>query len=349
MSTLERKLNERTAVNKIRSLYISGPGNVSLQESSASQAPKQDEVKIKLIYGGICGSDIGVYKGKIAHASYPLIPGHELLGTIIEVGEKVDISIGTRVVVQPNSYCGECEQCQKGKTNLCVYKKSLGVNTDGGFAEEFTVPAKYILPVPDELSDERAVLIEPFAVVTHAFKRANITKGVSVAVIGCGTEGQLAIALAAHLEAEITAIDINKEKLKLVSAYGDFQTFVPSAVPEEMKFDVVIEAAGARQAVEQAVDIVKPGGEVVLIGLTDEATLPILKIVRNEISIHGSIIYNFPADFSESVEYLRRPEFIIDPIIADIIPIEEYKRAYKAAVSGQHAKIILNFKEGFHQ
>lgn len=348
MSILERKLNERTAVNKMRSLHISGPGEISLQESSAP-APKQDEVKLKLIYGGICGSDIGVYKGKIAHASYPVTPGHELLGMVIETGKKVDIPIGTRVVVQPNSYCGECEQCQKGKTNLCAFKKSLGVNIDGGFAEEFTVPAKYILPVPDELSDERAVLIEPFAVVIHAFKRANITNGASVAVIGCGTEGQLAIALAAHLGADITAIDINKEKLQKVSAYGDIQTFVPSAVPEKMKFDVVIEAAGVRQAVEQAIDIVKPGGEVVLIGLTDEAKLPILKIVRNEISIHGSIIYNFPTDFSESAEYLKLPEFTIDPIIADIIPLKEYERAYEAAVSGQYAKIILNFKEGFHQ
>ncbi|OLN23066.1 sorbitol dehydrogenase [Domibacillus antri] len=329
----------------MRSLYLAKPGEILIKEDSAARKPEHDEVKIKLLYGGICGSDIGVFKGKIAHASYPVTPGHELLGTIIEKGSSVDAAVGTRVVVQPNSYCDECGQCQKGKTNLCLNKKSLGVNTDGGFAEEFTISSKYILPVPESLSDERAVLIEPFAVVVHAFKQVNITKGTSVAVIGCGTEGQLAIALASHLGAEITAIDINEDKLNSVFAYGNIQTSTPDAVTEKMKFDVVIEAAGVSQAVEQAVDVVKPGGSIVLIGLTAEATLPILKIVRNEISIHGSIIYHFPVDFAESVQYLSLPEFVIEPVIADIVPFNEYERAYEAAVSGQYAKIILNFKE----
>lgn len=345
MSIVKQNPNPQAAVKKTRSLYLTGPGNLALTENKDARAPKKEEVTIRLIYGGICGSDIGVYKGKIAHASYPLVPGHELLGTVVKAGEKAAVPVGARVVVQPNSYCGKCEQCEKGKTNLCFYKKSLGVNTDGGFAEEFTISSKYVLPVPDDLPDERAVLIEPFAVVVHAFKRVNITKETTVAVIGCGTEGQLAIALASHLGAAITAIDINEEKLKSVSAYGNIQTFTPAAVPENMAFDVVVEAAGVRQSVEQAVDIVKPGGEIVLIGLTPEATLPILKIVRNEISIHGSIIYNFPMDFSESVKYLRMPEFVIDPVIADIVPMTEFERAYEAAVSGQCAKIILNFKE----
>jgi L-iditol 2-dehydrogenase len=345
MSILERDTDRKAMVKKVRSLYLTNPGEISLKEDSVARTPKQDEVKIKLIYGGICGSDIGVFKGKIAHASYPVIPGHELLGTVIEKGANVDVTVGTRVVVQPNSYCGECEQCQKGKTNLCASKKSLGVNTDGGFAEEFTISSKYILPVPDSLSDERAVLIEPFAVVVHAFKHVNITHTTSVAVIGCGTEGQLAIALASHLGATITAIDINKAKLDSMGAYGDIYTSTPGAVDGKMQYDVVIEAAGVRQSVEQAVDIVKPGGDIVLIGLTPEATLPILKIVRNEISIHGSIIYNFPVDFAESVEYLNQPEFVIDPVIADIVPLNEYERAYEAAVSGQYAKIVLNFKE----
>ncbi|MET1030897.1 zinc-dependent alcohol dehydrogenase [Domibacillus tundrae] len=347
MSILKQNLDQDVVVKKMRSLYLAGPGDVSLKEDAVARTPEQDEVKIKLIYGGICGSDVGVYKGKIAHAAYPITPGHELLGTVIEKGEDVAVPIGTRVVIQPNSYCGECEQCQKGKTNLCISKKSLGVNTDGGFAEEFTISAKYILPVPDELSDERAVLIEPFAVVVHAFKRVNITNETTVAVIGCGTEGQLAIALASHLGASITAIDINESKLADVSAYGNIQTYTPLDVPQNAAFDVVIEAAGVKQAVEQAVDIVKPGGDIVLIGLTAEATLPILKIVRSEISIHGSIIYNFPIDFVQSVDYLRLPDFVIDPVIADIIPLHEYERAYEKAAAGQCAKIILNFKEDF--
>lgn len=328
----------------MRGLYITNPGEVTLKEME-SRAPEQGEVKIKVIYGGICGSDVGVFKGRIAHASYPVTPGHELLGTVIETGTDVEISVGTRVVVQPNSYCDECERCQAGKTNLCANKQSLGVNIDGGFAEEFTISAKYVLPVSDSLSAERAVLIEPLAVVVHAFKQVNIGKETSVAVIGCGTEGQLAIALATYLGATITAIDINEAKLESVTSYGDITTLTPQEVDGNLEFDVVIEAAGASQAVEQAVDIVKPGGDIVLIGLTPEATLPITTIVRKEISIHGSIIYNFPLDFTDSIKYLHEPTFTIDPIIAEVIPFNEYERAYEAAASGEYAKIILNFKE----
>ncbi len=344
MNTLMKDQERNVLENKMRGLYITNPGEVSLKENMESRAPEQGEVKIKLIYGGICGSDVSVFKGKIAHASYPVTPGHELLGTVIETGADVEVAVGTRVVVQPNSYCDECERCQAGKTNLCVNKKSLGVNVDGGFAEEFTLSAKYILPVSDSLSDERAVLIEPLAVVVHAFKQVTIGKDTSVAVIGCGTEGQLAIALATYLGATITAIDINEEKLESVTSYGDITTLTPQAVDGDLEFDVVIEAAGVSPAVKQAVDIVKPGGDVVLIGLTAEATLPIMKIVRNEISIHGSIIYNFPFDFADSLEYLNEPTFTVDPIIAEIIPFNEYERAYEAAASGEHAKIILNFK-----
>lgn len=255
-------------------LLLKNPNELELRLVDSLPDPQGDEVKIKLIYAGICGSDLGVYMGKLQHARYPLRPGHELLGTVIEAGEQAKYNLGTRVVILPNTFCGECVYCHAGKTNICTQKKSMGVNQDGGFSEEFIISSKYVFPIPDDLTDKRAVLIEPFAVVVHALKKVNITKGTRVAVIGSGNEGMIAAALANYLGAEVTAIDINPNKLELVRKLGDIRAVYPQDVEGET-FDVVVEAAGSKASVEQAFQLTSPGGSIVLIGLTAEATLPV--------------------------------------------------------------------------
>jgi L-iditol 2-dehydrogenase len=331
-------------VRKVLELYLKNPNEMELRHVESLPSPKDDEVKIKLIYGGICGTDLRVFQGKIHYASYPLRPGHELLGTIMEAGEDAKYEIGTRVVVLPNTYCGQCDLCLKGRTNICREKKSLGVNMDGAFSEEFIISSKYVLPIPDDLPDEKAVLIEPFAVVVHAFKKVTITKDTSVAIVGCGNEGMLAAALALHLGAHVTAIDINETKLDLVRSLGNIRVIQPQEIKNET-FDVVIEAAGVKSSVEQGIQLVSPGGAMVLIGLTPEANFPVIHVVRNELTLHGSIIYNFPSDFLETIEYLRNPEFYVAPIVSKIMPLTEYKQAFEIALSGNYGKIILNFKE----
>ncbi|WP_088104454.1 zinc-dependent alcohol dehydrogenase [Halalkalibacter urbisdiaboli] len=327
------------------SLYLNNPSQLELKEFPSVSSLTADEVKIKLIYGGICGSDVGVYRGKIPHAIYPVRPGHELVGTIIEAAEQAVLPVGTRVVIGPNTFCSECEYCQKGLTNICVHKESLGVNKDGGFSEEFVISSKFVMPIPDHLSDEQAVLIEPFSVIVHALEKVAIKKGTSVAIIGSGTEGMLAISLAHFLGADITAIDINEDKLtKVENSFQGVKTALPADVSENT-YEVVIEAAGVAASVAQAIEIVKPGGDIVLVGMAPEANLPVVRIVRKEITLYGSIIYNFPADFQKSVEFLSQDSFNAEPVISKILPFKDYATAYEDAVSGKYGKIILNFKE----
>lgn len=328
-------------------LYLNNPNEMELRRVPSLPSPKDDQVKIKLIYGGICGSDLRVFQGKIHYACYPLRPGHEILGVIIEAGKNAKYEIGTRVVVLPNTYCGQCDLCLKGKTNICREKKSLGVNIDGAFSEEFIISSKYVLPIPDDLPDEKAVLIEPFAVVVHAFKKVTITKDTSVAIVGCGNEGMLAAALANYLGARVTAIDINPAKLDLVRSLGDIRALHPQAINNET-FDIVIEAAGTKSSVEQGIQLVSPGGAMVLIGLTWEANFPVVHMVRNELTLYGTIIYNFPSDFLKTIEYLRNPEFNVAPVVSKIMPFTEYKQAFESALSGNYGKIILNFREAQH-
>ncbi|MGA9174992.1 MAG: alcohol dehydrogenase catalytic domain-containing protein [Thermoactinomyces sp.] len=324
-------------------LYLSNPNEIELRNVE-SPSPKEDEVKLKMIYGGICGSDLGVYQGKLQHATYPLRPGHELLGTIIEAGPDAKYEVGTRVVVLPNTFCGQCEMCVKDHTNLCVNKKSMGVNIDGGFSEEFIVSSKFVLPLPPDLPDEKAVLIEPLSVVVHALNKVDITKGTSVAVVGCGNEGMLAVALSTFLGAQVTAIDIQLQKLERARKVWNVQTIHLQELKNET-FDVVIEAAGTKSSVERAIQLVKKGGALVIIGLAQEANFPITHIVRNELSIYGSIIYNFPSDYFKSIEFLQDPSFNVKYVVSQIVPFREYQQAYQTALSGSCGKIILNFKE----
>jgi L-iditol 2-dehydrogenase len=328
-------------------LYLNKPNDMEIRQVNSLPSPKRDEVKIKLIYGGICGSDLGVFRGKLSHAAYPLRPGHELLGTIIDAGEEAKYEVGARVVVQPNTFCGQCDLCLQGRTNICRYKQSIGVTSDGGFSQEFIISSKFVIPIPDDLPDERAILIEPFAVAVHALKKVNISKETSVAIVGCGNEGLLATALALHLGARVIAIDINPAKHELVRKLGEVTTAHPQDIKDET-FDVVIEAAGAKASVEQAVQLVKPGGTMILIGLAQEANFPVAQIVRKELTLLGSIIYNFPADYLQTIEYLRDKSFDISPIVSQIIHFTEFQRAYETALTGNFGKIILNFREAEH-
>lgn len=326
----------------MKELHVKSPKEIEMREVANLPAPKGDEIKVKTLFGGICGSDISVFNGKLPHATYPLRPGHELVGTVVETGETAAFQKGARVVVLPNTFCGECEYCLKGNTNICIVKKSLGVTMDGGFSEEFLISSKFVLPVPEELPNEKAVLIEPLAVVVSAFSKVHITAGTTVAIIGSGNEGMLAALLANYLGAKVTAIDINPAKLEIIRSIGDIRTVNPQQLIDET-FDVVIEAAGVKNAVEQGFELVRPGGEMVLIGLAPEATIPIIQMVRKEISLYGSIIYKFPKDYEQTLEYLLDPKFNTAPIVSKIFPFEQYKEAYDTAISGNHGKILMRF------
>lgn len=324
-------------------LHLSGPNELELRERKTVGSLTEDEVRIRPIFAGICGSDLSVFKGKIPYAAYPLTPGHELLGIVVDAGTHSEHLLGQRVVVSPNTFCGECVYCRNGHTNICSEKKSMGVNVDGCFSEEVTMDAKYVLPVPDDLSNERAALTEPLAVVVHALKKVDITSETTLAIIGCGNEGMFAAALAHSMGARVTAIDINPDKLERVRALGISQTREPGEM-REPAFDVVVEAAGTKQSVEQAISLVRPGGTCVLIGITEEASLPVYRVVRSEIALLGSIIYNFPLDFTEAMQHLRKETFKAEHIISKMVPFSEAQDAYRYAMSGGHGKVLLDFR-----
>ena len=326
-------------------LYLEKPGDLKMREKEPPSSPKENEVKIKVIYGGICGSDLRVFRGTIPYANYPCRPGHEILGTVIEAGKKSPHPVGTKVVSFPNTYFGQCEFCLKGKTNICKDKKSFGVTVNGLFAQEIMIDSEFVVPVPSDLVDERAILIEPFAVNVHALKKASITKGTSVAVIGCGTEGLLAIALLSHMGADITVLDVIPTKIEKAKSFGNRIKAIHPADVKDQVFDVVVEAAGVKAYMEQAFKVVKPGGDIISLGITGEEIIyPALRITRSEITIHGTIIYT-KRDFADALTLLEDPTFNVTPVLSKIVPFTKYQEAFTDALTGNFAKIVLDFKQ----
>jgi L-iditol 2-dehydrogenase len=325
--------------------YLEKPGDLKMRECIPAPAPKDNEVKVKVIYGGICGSDLRVFKGTIPYANYPCCPGHEILGTVVETGKKSPHQVGGKVVSFPNTYCGECEFCLQGKTNICKNKKSFGVTVNGLFAQEVIMDSEFVVPIPSDLADERAILIEPFSVNVHALKRAPITKGTSVAVIGCGTEGLLGIALLNHMGADVTVLDVIAAKMEKAKSFNkNIKTLSPADVKDQV-FDVVVEAAGVKASVEQAFQLVKPGGAMISLGITgDEISYPALRITRSEITIYGTIIYT-KKDFADAIALLQDPTFNVSPVLSKIVPFAQYQEAFADALTGNFAKIVLDFKE----
>ena len=323
-------------------LYLNRPEELILREAPSPGPVNGDQARVRVTHGGICGSDLRVYRGSIPYATYPLRPGHEVLGVIVEAGNEVPHKVGTRVVVEPNTFCGECVYCRRGRTNICEQKTPIGVSADGAFSQELLVEGKYLVPVPDEIPDELAILIEPLSVTVHALKKATISPGTSVAVLGCGTEGLFSIALALFRGARVTAVDVNPRKFDVVKQLGDVRALHPNEFGDEL-FDVVIEAAGVKSSIEQSMRIVRPGGEIVAIGITGEPVeYPVMKIVRSEVTIHGSIIYTLD-DWADAIGYVQNPRFNIRPILSKVVPLKEYQQAFADALSGNFAKIVLRF------
>ncbi|QZY53589.1 zinc-dependent alcohol dehydrogenase [Crassaminicella profunda] len=327
----------------MKKIVIHSPENIEIIECEKIKDLKDGQVRVETLMGGICGSDLSVYRGKIPYAKYPNTPGHEIIGRIIEVGNNVQLNVGDKVVAFPNNYCGVCEYCKKGMTNICANKKSYGVTIEGFFIEEVVVDSEFIVKIPETIENQYGVLVEPLAVNVHALSKISIKKDDQVAVVGCGTEGLLNIALLKTMNDNITAIDIREDKLvKAKELNKNITTLLPHEIKNE-KFDVVIEAAGAKKAIEQAFTIIKPGGNLISLGLTNEASVyPSMFINRSEITIHGSIIYT-KKDFEKAISYIKDKKLYLDPIISKVIPFTKYHLAYEDALSGKYVKILLDF------
>jgi 2-desacetyl-2-hydroxyethyl bacteriochlorophyllide A dehydrogenase len=252
------------------------PGDFILKEKEAP-VRKENEALLQINKVGICGTDLHAYSGNQPFFSYPRILGHELASTVLEIGENPKgIKAGDNVVVMPYISCGSCIACRNGKTNCCVNIKVLGVHTDGGMQEQIVVPTSILLPA-NNLSDDQMAIVEPLAIGAHAIRRAGISSGEIVSVVGCGPIGIGIMKLAQIAGAKVIAIDINEQRLNYAKEKigVDYTVKADENTVEKITkitngdlCTAVFDASGFKGALETGPNYMSHGGRFVLVGLS---------------------------------------------------------------------------------
>jgi len=305
-------------------------------------APGAQDVLIRVLLGGICGSDHTLYHGGFGVA-LPVIPGHEAIGRIEKIGEGITgLAVGQRVTVQPNVGCGSCRLCQAGQKNLCPSKVRLGVDKNGVFAEFASVPADYVWPVPDGIEDEVAVFTEPLAVTVHAMKIWEPRKRERTLIFGAGIMGLLALQLAVLRGAEVTACDRVETRLTMAEQLGASTNIGPRDSIESFynTFDVIYETSGAPAALEQVIRLAAPKGKIVILSLPGkDHTVPTDMIVRKELQIMGSLIYT--DEFPESMALLKSGKIKTDLLNTGKLSLEELDNALREFTSPERMKMLV--------
>lgn len=330
----------------MRAAVLHAPGDLRIEEGDDDQlGPGQ--VRIRLRAGGICGSDLHYF----LHGGFgtvrlrePMILGHEVAGTVEEVGPDVEnLGLGQLVAVNPSQACGRCAFCTRGQHNHCLDMRFYGSamptpHVQGAFRDSIVCQARQAVPVVECVSAGEAAFAEPLAVCLHAATRAGPLLGRRVLVTGSGPIGALMVAAARVAGAsEIVVTDILDSPLGLASRMGaDTAINVARsanalAVFERDKgyFDVMFEAAGSAAAVLAGLKVVRPLGTIVQIGQGAEASLPMSTIVTKEIALIGS--FRFDSEFETAVGLIGGRRINVLPLLTDTLPLSDVNRAFELA------------------
>ena len=287
----------------MRVSLLRGAGDLVVEERP-DPVPGPHEVLVRVAAVGVCGSDVHYFEhGRIGSyvVDSPLVLGHEASGEVVAVGGSVTrLDVGQRVSLEPGVPDFSCRQCLAGRYNLCEGMRFFATPpVDGAFAELVAVHEQFAHPVPDELSDDAAALLEPLSVGLWACRKGGVGPGTRVLVTGAGPVGLVAMqaALAAGA-ASVTVTDVNPHRLDLARELGATATLdvsatsVPAAVADGLEADVLLECSGHPAATAEAVLAVAPAGTVVLVGMGgDQATLPLSRIQERELSVTGTFRY----------------------------------------------------------
>ncbi len=318
-------------------------------ETRQSLSPGRGEVVVRVEGAGLCGTDYRIWNGDRAVA-YPRVMGHELVGSVLATGPEVTgLTLGQPVAVEPNYSCGACPLCREGNKNLCLSRTAVGIDVDGGFAHEVTLPAHCCWPAPAGIRDDQLLLTEPLAVVVRAVRRGAPARGETAAVLGVGALGLLAIQVLKARGCRVLAVGRSARRLPLARELGADAVATTEAgdhvgaaraLSGREGVDLVVETAGTAEAVAQAVELSRPGGRVVLTGLPHEASrLEFFWVVRREISILGSMIYQ--DEFPEAIALLASNQVNGQRLLTHRFPLDRIGDAFAAHRSPDSIKVAL--------
>jgi L-idonate 5-dehydrogenase len=342
-------------------LVIHAPDDLRLDEQDAGEiGPGQVLVKVGM--GGICGSDLHYFHNGgfgTVRIKEPMVLGHEVAGTVVAVAPGVEsVRIGDKVAVNPSRPCGACKFCLEGLPNQCLDMRFYGSamrtpHVQGAFRNMLLCEATQCVKVADHVPLRLAALAEPFSVGLHGVSRAGPLLGKRVLVSGCGPIGVLAIAAArAHGAAEITATDVVDEPLAIARAMGADQTinvaqdktWVLRHSADKGTFDVMLECSGNERALRDGLEVMRPRGVVVQLGLGGDVSIPQNMVVSKELSICGS--FRFHAEFALAVRLINEGRVDLSPVVTHTFPMLKAREAFELASDRKHAmKVLIDFAD----
>jgi len=333
----------------MRAVIIDAPGIIRV-DNVPDPTPRPDEVLVRVGACGICGTDLHIIDGDSPLARYPIIPGHEFAGEVVAVGSDVaqrygkeNITIGSRIAVEPNLYCGHCDSCRTGHENLCLNYAALGVTTNGAVAQYVTVPVAKAYALPDNMSFREGALIEPVSCAVHGMHILNPRSGDTFLIVGAGTMGVLLLQLAVRGGASrVAMVDVNAQRLALAEQLGPTRTYsdIKQALKDEpLGFNCVIDATGIAAVIENAFLTVKRGGKLLIFGVASHEahiSLSPFRIYNDEITVVGSMAVLF--SFQAALDLIGSGVINTEAMLTKALPLQDFLEALDMVRYGKGVK-----------
>jgi threonine dehydrogenase-like Zn-dependent dehydrogenase len=322
---------------------------ISLEEVPQPEfSPWEVLIKVKAV--GICGSDLRIFKASDSDKRGNYVIGHEISGEVIDWGEKVhSFNKGDRVATEICIGCAICPYCKKGLVNLCNNLNELGITINGGMAEYVAIPARNIHLIPEDLSFEEATFCDPLACSIRGLELAGIESASWVAVLGPGAIGLLATQVAKKIRrARVIVTGTKENRLELAREFGADYTFnVRSSDPtaeiiqiSEGGVDYAFEAAGSPQALQQAINITRKNGSIVIMTVHKEIQVDMEPVIRDELTLYGSICYNYK-EFDQAISLLGKKKIDVTRLIGQTFSLKNAHEAFEFAFSRKGVKTII--------
>lgn len=313
------------------------------------------EAVVKVAYCGVCGSDVHYYYSDLLPSG--TIMGHEFCGTVEGLGEGVEgWRMGDRVLVYPFSPCGGCYWCRKGEEHLCPHalKQCYGIGLPGAYAEYVRVRTSSLIRIPEGMSDQEAALVEPLAVGLRAVRLSGIRPGDVVAILGAGPIGLMTLLWARQAGPKsIYVSEMSFQRAAMALRLGANRVFDPGREDPKIEIrningigpDIVFECAGASTTLQNAADVVRAGGRILLVGLSMEPVqVQPFTWIGKEISLKGSLGYS-AEEFALTVELLRQGKVDVKPLVTDIVSLHDLPEVFQALKRPTtQIKVLLGFE-----
>jgi 2-desacetyl-2-hydroxyethyl bacteriochlorophyllide A dehydrogenase len=332
----------------MKAAILHGPRDLRV-EGTGEPRPEPGEVVVRISAAGLCGTDYEIWSGA-RPVAYPRVMGHELVGRVETAASDVTrVRAGDSVVVEPNYSCGQCPLCREGNRNLCLSRTTIGINRDGGFAELVRVPARCCWRADAGATTDALLLAEPLAVVVRAVGRGEPKPGETAAIVGAGTLGLLALQVLRARGVRVMVVSRSRRRFALATELGAEALHATADGPPadaarrfsgREGIDLVVETAGTPEAVTHALELVRPGGRIVLTGLPHEPTpVSFFSVVRREVTLTGSMIYQ--NEFPEALELVTSGAVKTGPLITHRFALDRIVEAFAAHADANSIKVAL--------